>query len=74
MIVRFYNRLTCVPVEHIEQIPPGPLEILAHLDYQCIIEPMIAADLRRGLSQRFVARRYGVTHHRVYSVGQKYKI
>lgn len=74
MIVRFYNALACDPVEALDEIPPEKREILAHLDYKPIVEPMIAADLRKGLSQRFLADRYGVTRDIVRGVRAKYGI
>lgn len=74
MIVRFYNSLACNPVETIEEIPADKMEILAHVDYKPMIEPMVAQDLRNGLSQRFLAERYGVTRHFVMKIGTKYQI
>lgn len=72
MLVQFYNRIGCIPVDTIDEIPADALGTLAYLDYRHIVEPMIANDLRRGLSQRFCARRYGVGHRVIRTISEKY--
>ena len=74
MIVRFYNSLGCGTVEAIEEVPVDAIRILSYLDYRTMVEPMIANDLSSGLSQRFVAGRYGVGRRTVRVIMDKYKI
>lgn len=72
MIVRFYNSLGCGTVEAIEEVPVDAIRILSYLDYDVMIESMIATDLQKKLSQRFIADRYGVTHWKVRKIKKKY--
>lgn len=76
MLVQFYNRMRCgcAPVDCLEEIPAPARETLGFMDYRTIVEPMIAADLRAGLSERFCARRYGIGRRVVQGIRGKYRI
>jgi hypothetical protein len=70
-IVLFYNRISGSQAETIEEVPPEVLEFLSAYDYETLIKPFVAEDLRSDMSRDQISIKYGVSPHYGRIVGRE---
>ena len=68
-IIRYYNATNNVAVDSISEIPFEFLAVISEIPYKELCRPFIIADLRDGLTQRQIARKYRLPHHIIRRIG-----
>lgn len=69
-ILAFYNKVSNQETSSYEAIPAHVRAFLSHLDYEDIIKPFAAEDLKNGLSRRKIALKYGVSRNIARKIGR----
>ena len=74
MIVRFYNLVAQAEAETTDDIPDESLNALYCLTYLDHCRPFIVQDVKKGLSQDFIANRYKVSRSSVRVIMRDHQI
>ena len=73
MRIRFANRMNPeLNAENLEQIPPEVLEFMTHMDYEDLVKPFIAEDIKSGASRDQAAIKYCVAPGFCRGIGELY--
>lgn len=73
MRIRYANRMNPnLNAESLQDIPQEVLDFMMHLDYEDLLKPFIAEDIKSGLSRDQAAIKYGVAPGFCRGIGELY--